>query len=100
MSYLGKFSPSTPEVCEPLQKLTSLKCYWTWDNTYQNLYGKSKNIKNAAMAFYNEKQQLYSDKGIRCQSRASPLQVRDGMQFQRNKTSNNVLQPIAFAHKS
>ena len=42
MNYLGKFLPSIAEVCEPLQKLTSSKCKWTWSSTYQNLADKVK----------------------------------------------------------
>ena len=38
MSYLEKFLPSTAEVCKPSRKLKSLKCKWTWNSTYQNLY--------------------------------------------------------------
>ena len=43
-SFLGiinnpsKLPPMTPEVCEPLQKLTSLKTDWTWNRMYQDLY--------------------------------------------------------------
>ena len=29
INYLGKFSPSTANVCEPLRKLTSSKTLWT-----------------------------------------------------------------------
>ena len=35
INYLGKFSPGTAEVCEPLQKLTSSKATWTWNASYQ-----------------------------------------------------------------
>ena len=60
MNFLGKFSPSLAEVYEPLMKLISPKCKWTWNNTYQNIFGMAKNIikNNAVMAFYNEKEQL------------------------------------------
>ena len=33
-----KVSPSTIEVCDPLQKLTSLKYNWTCNSIYQKLY--------------------------------------------------------------
>ena len=31
INYLGKFSPGTAVVCDPLQKLTSSKTMWTWN---------------------------------------------------------------------
>ena len=30
INYLGKFSPGTTEVCNPLQKLTSSRKMWMW----------------------------------------------------------------------
>ena len=33
--YWGKFLWATAEVCDPLGKLTSSKCEWTWNNTCQ-----------------------------------------------------------------
>ena len=61
MNNLGKFSPSSAEVCELLKKLVSSKHKWTWNDTYQNLYDRVKDIikKTARMAFHNEKEQLY-----------------------------------------
>ena len=104
MNYLGKFSHSTAEVYEPLRKLTSSKCMWTWKNTCQSLYNRAKNIikMNMTMVFYNEKAQLYleteaSGEGLG----VSLLQVRDRMQFPRNEAPDNaVLWPIAFVSKS
>ena len=57
MNYLGKFSPSTAEVCEPLRKHTLSKCKWMRNFTYQNLYNRAKNIikKNVTIIFYNKK---------------------------------------------
>ena len=46
MNYLGMFLPWPAEVCEPLRKLMLSKYKWTWNNTYQNLYDKVKNIIN------------------------------------------------------
>ena len=31
---LGKFSPSTTSICEPLRKLMSSKTLWTWNASY------------------------------------------------------------------
>ena len=34
INYLGKFSPGTAAVCDPLQKLTSSRVAWTWNTSY------------------------------------------------------------------
>ena len=39
ISYLGKFSPSTADICESLRKLTKKL---TWNATYQNMFDKAK----------------------------------------------------------
>ena len=43
-NYLGKFSPSTAEVCESLRKLMSTKTEWTLNATYQKMFHKAKAI--------------------------------------------------------
>ena len=55
INYLGKFLPSTAEVCEPLRKLTSKKTRCMWTNI-PKLYKRAKSIieNNASMKFYNE----------------------------------------------
>ena len=85
MNYLGKFFPSTAEVCESLQ--TALKYKWTWNSIYQNLHERAKitTERNATMAFYNEKQLLYLDTdAVGVDLGASLLQVRDGIKLPRN----------------
>ena len=42
INYLGKFSPGTAEVCEPLRKLTSTRMAWTWNASYQQMFQQSK----------------------------------------------------------
>ena len=66
MNHLEKFLPSSIEVCKLLRKLTSSKYKWTWKNLYQNLYYRAKNIieKNATIAFYIEKEQLYLETDV------------------------------------
>ena len=34
----------TAQVCEPLQKLISVKVKWSWNWVYQDLYDKAKDI--------------------------------------------------------
>ena len=41
INYLGKFSPGTADVCDPLHKLTSSKAIWTWNASYQALFDKA-----------------------------------------------------------
>ena len=92
MNYLARFSLSTTEVCEPLQKLTSSNYKWTWNSTYQNLYDKANNIikKNETMAFYNEKQQLYLETNASdVRLGASLLQAWDWMWFPRDEASDS-----------
>ena len=61
INYLGKFSPGTAEVCEPLQKLTSCKLMWMWNVTYQQLFINAKSIIKAdiCMKFYDHSKLLY-----------------------------------------
>ena len=61
INYLGKFSPSTAEVCESLRKLTSAKTKWTWNTTYQKMFYQATAIikEDSCMKFYYETQPLY-----------------------------------------
>ena len=56
INYLGKFSPGTAEVCEPLQKLTSSKGTWTWNASYQQLFKEAKSLikVDVCMKFYGD----------------------------------------------
>ena len=55
LNYLRMFSPMTEEMCEPLQKITSVKAAWTWDRMYQDLYRRANKIikKDACPKFYH-----------------------------------------------
>ena len=73
--------------------------------THTKIYmTQPKNIikKNATMAFYNLKEQLFLETdmlGVGLGARL--LHMRDGMQFPRNKAcSNAALWPISFTSKS
>ena len=44
INYLGKFSPGTADVCDPLHKLTLSKVTWTWNASYQELFDKAKSL--------------------------------------------------------
>ena len=44
INYLGKLSPGTADICDPLQKLTLSKVAWTWNASYQQLFAKAKSL--------------------------------------------------------
>ena len=61
INYLGKFSPGTANVCDPLCKLTSSKVTWTWNASYQALFNKAKLLikVDMCMKFYDDTKPLY-----------------------------------------
>ena len=44
LNYLSRILPVTAEICEPLQKLISVKAEYSWNKMYQNSYDKAKKI--------------------------------------------------------
>ena len=100
IKYLSKFSPGTPVVCNPLQKLTSSKTTWTCNASYQLLFVKAKlPIKfNMCMKFYDDTKPFYikteaSGVGLG----TALLQTQEGMTCQKD---NTILHPIPFSSKS
>ena len=61
INYLGKFSPGTADVCDPLCKLTSSKVTWTWNASYQSLFNEAKVLikSDMCMKFYDDTKLLY-----------------------------------------
>ena len=61
INYLGKYSPGTADVSDPLHKLTSSKAIWTWNVPYQVLFNNAKLLIkfNMCMKFYNDTKLLY-----------------------------------------
>ena len=61
INYLGKFTPGTADVCDPLGKLTSSKVTWTQNASYQALLNKAKLLKMViiCMKFYDDAKLLY-----------------------------------------
>ena len=104
INYLGKFSPSTAEVCESLRKLMSAKTEWTWNATYQKIFDKAKaNIKeDVCMKFYDATKQLYIEtdaSGVRLG--AFLLQTRSSTSCHRDKAlGNSILRPTALDSKT
>ena len=72
----------TDEVCEPLQKLISVKAGWSWNGMNQDLYDNAKKIitKDAYMKFYDVLKSLHlkMDASGICIG-AALLQAREGM---------------------
>ena len=104
INYLGKFSPGTADVCDPLGKLTSSKVSWTWNASYQELFTKAKSLIKAdmCMKFHNDTKPLYLEAGVsRVGLGAALLQLHEGAMCQKDVVPDNtILCPIAFASKS
>ena len=104
INYLGKFSPGTADVCDPLCKLTSSKVTWTWNASYQSLFNKAKLLikSDMCMKFYNDTKPLYLEtdaSGVGLG--AALLQTWEGTTCQKDTVPDNtVLCPIAFVSKS
>ena len=104
INYLGKFSPGTVEVCEPLQKLTSSKMTWTWNALYQQLFARAKSLikVDVCMKFYNNSKPLYLERdasGVGLG--AALLQLYNNATCQKGMAPDNtILHPIMFASKS
>ena len=104
IDYLGKFSPGTADVCDPLQKLTSSRMMWMWNASYQQLFDKAKSLIKAevCMKFYDDTKPLYlktdvSGVGLG----AALLQLCNDTACQRDMAPDNVsLRPITFTSKS
>ena len=104
INYLGKFSPDMAGVWKPLRKLISCKSYWTWNESYQQIYNKAKSIikKDMCMKFCNEKKELFLETdALGVGLGAALLQLRDNTTWQQGTTPDNtILWPIVFTSKS
>ena len=104
INYLGKFSPGTANVCDPLHKLTPSKMTWTWNASYQSLFNKAKLLikSDMCMKFYDDTKPLYLEtdaSGVGLG--AALLQTWEGTTCQKDMVPDNtILHPIAFASKS
>ena len=103
INYLGKFSPGTAEVCEPLRKLTSTRVAWTWNASYQHMLNKAKSLIKAevCMKFYYIKLLYLETDASGVGLGAALLQLCDNTACQKGMAPDNTnLHPIAFASKS
>ena len=104
INYLGKYSPGTADVCDPLHKLTSSKVIWTWNASYQALFNKAKLLikSDMCMKFYDDTKPLYLEtdaSGVGLG--AALLQMHEGTTCQKDTVPDNtILCPITFASKS
>ena len=91
------FSPRTADVCEPLQKLTSIETNWTWNRMYQE-----NSEKGASMRSYDMARPLYLETNASNISLgARLLQAGDGMNCRCGKiTDNAILYLTAFTMKN
>ena len=94
----------TDDVCEALQKLTSVKADLEWNKVYQDLYDKAKKIikKDTCMKFYDASGPLYLETDASGVSlRARLLQVREGMNCGHDEVPDNAsVCQITFASKA
>ena len=104
INYLGKFSPGTADVCDPLHKLTSSKVTWTWNALYQELFDKVKSLIKAdmCMKFCDDTKSLYLETDAsRVGLGVALLEICKGTTCQKDVASDNaILCPTAFASKS
>ena len=104
INYLGKFSPGTADVCDPLHKLMSSKVTWTWNASYKSLFNQAKLLikSDMCMNFYDDTKLLYLEtdtSGVGLG--AALLQISEGTSCQKDMVPDNtILHPIAFASKS
>ena len=104
INYLGKFYPSTVNICEPPQKLISSRAVWSRNALYQTLYYKAKSLiqKDIYMKFYDETKPLYPKtltSGIG--HGAALLQTRDGTTWSKDAVPDStILRTITFASKT
>ena len=104
INYLGKFSPGTTDVCDPLCKLTSSKVTWTWNASYQALFNKAKLLikVDMCMKFYDDTKPLYLETDAsRVGLGAALLEMHKGTECQKDiAPDNTILCTIMFASKS
>ena len=104
INYLGKFSPGTAELCEPLRKLTSTRVAWTWYASYHQMFNKAKSLIKAevCMKFYGDTKPLHLETDASGVSLGvALLQLCDNTACQKGMAPDNTnLHPIAFASKS
>ena len=104
INYLGKLSPGTAEVWEPLHKLTSSKMMWTWNPSYQQLFNNAKSVIKADVCrkFYDYTKPLYLETDASGVSLGEALlQHGDNMVCQKGVAPDNVtLHAIVFTSKS
>ena len=93
INYLGKFSPGTTDVCDPLCQLTSSKVTWIWNASYQVLFNKAKSLIKAdmCMAFYDGIKPLYLETDAsRVHLSAALLQMYVGTACQKDIAPDNT----------
>ena len=103
IDYMGKFSPGTAAVSDPLLKLTLIQVTWTWNASYQSLFAKAKLLIkfDMCMKFYDDTKPLYLETDTsRVGLGATLLQTQDGTTCQKDMVPDNtILCPIVFASK-
>ena len=104
VNYLGKFSPGTADVCDPLSKLTSSKVTWTLNVSYQALFNRAKLLikVDMCMKFYDDTKPLYLETDAsRVGLGVALLQMCKGTACQKDVAPDNTsMHPFVFTNKS
>ena len=104
INFLGKFSPGTADVCDPLHKLILSKTTWTQKASFQSLFNKAKLLikSDMCMKFCNDTKPLYLETdSSRVGLGAALLQTWEGTSCQKDTVPDNtILCQVAFASKS
>ena len=104
INYLGKFSPSTAEICKPLWKLMSVKTEWTLNAMYQKMFNKAKAIikGDTCMKFYDDTKPLYIEPDAsQVGQGAALLQTGNNTTCPKNEApDNSIPRHIAFTSQS
>ena len=104
INYLGKFSPGTADVSDPLHKTDIEKGSWTWNAPYQLLFSRAKLLikSDMCMKFYDDTKPLYLEtdaSGVGLG--AALLQKWEGTTCQKGHSARqHHTVSIAFASKS
>ena len=103
VNYLSTFSPMPAEVCETLDRHSSVNTAWMWNRSYQEVCKKSKLLvkEDMYMKHYNVRKPLFLETDAsRLSLGTALLQVSDGLSCGYDKVPGNaMLWPITFASK-
>ena len=90
VNYLGKFSPMTAEVLEPLRRLTPVNAAWMWKILYQEINERVKSLvkEDTCMKYHNFRKPLYLEtNALGVGLGATLLQAKDDLSCRYDRSS-------------